>query len=77
MPITGQIEPLGVHEDFQHQGLGRCLLSEVLRRLQQRGAEWVDVETDNYRDAAFALYSSVGFQVLEDVLVYRKDYGGG
>jgi mycothiol synthase len=77
VPITGQIEPLGVHEDFQHQGLGRCLLSEVLRRLQQRGAEWVDVETDNYRDAAFALYSSVGFQVLEDVLVYRKDYGGG
>ena len=73
--ITGQIEPLGVHEDFQHQGLGRCLLSEVLRRQQQQGAEWVYVETDNYRDAAFALYTSMGFEVLEDVLVYRKDYG--
>ena len=73
--ITGQVEPLGVHEDFQHQGLGRCLLFEVVRRLQQAGAEWVYVETDNYRDAAFALYTSAGFQVLEDVLVYRKEYG--
>ncbi len=35
------------------------------------------VETDNYRDAAFALYTGVGFQVVEDVLVFRKEYAEG
>jgi ribosomal protein S18 acetylase RimI-like enzyme len=73
--ISGQIEPLGVHEDFRKQGLGRCILAEGLRRLQQHGAGWVCVETDNYRDEAFALYESMGFHVAQDVLVYRKDYG--
>jgi ribosomal protein S18 acetylase RimI-like enzyme len=32
------------------------------------------VETDNYRDAAFALYEAVGFRVQHNVLVFRKDY---
>jgi ribosomal protein S18 acetylase RimI-like enzyme len=74
--ISGQIEPLGVHAGFRRQGLGRSILAAGLRRLQQHGAASVAVETDNYRDAAFALYTSVGFQVVEDVLVYRKEYGG-
>jgi ribosomal protein S18 acetylase RimI-like enzyme len=73
--LRGQIEPLGVHEGFRNRGLGHCILSEGLRRLQQHGADSVYVETDNYRDEAFALYESVGFLVAHDVLVYRKDYG--
>jgi ribosomal protein S18 acetylase RimI-like enzyme len=72
--ISGQIEPMGVHPDFQKLGLGRALLSEGLRRLYANGAQQIFVETDNYRDAAFALYESVGFRVARDVLVYRKDY---
>ncbi len=72
----GQIEPMGVHPDFRNLGLGRAILAEGLRRLYQQGAQEVFVETDNYRDAAFALYESVGFQVARDVLVYRKDYQG-
>lgn len=70
----GQIEPMGVHPDFRSLGLGRAILAEGLRRLYAQGAQEVFVETDNYRDAAFALYESVGFQVARDVLVYRKDY---
>jgi hypothetical protein len=35
----------------------------------------VAVETDNYRDAAFVLYTAAGFQVVEEVLVFRKEYG--
>ena len=71
----GQIEPMGVHPDFQKLGLGRAILSEGLRRLYASGAEQIFVETDSYRDAAFALYESVGFRVAKDVLVFRKDYG--
>ena len=71
----GQIEPLGVHEDFRNLGLGRAILCEGLRRLYSRGADKVYVETDKYRNAALGLYEGVGFRSIRDVLVYRKDYG--
>lgn len=72
--ICGQIEPLGVHADFRKLGLGRAILTEGLRRLQLHGGSRICVETDNYRNAAFELYESVGFRVVRDILVYRKDY---
>jgi ribosomal protein S18 acetylase RimI-like enzyme len=72
--VCGQIEPLGVHPAFQGLGLGRAILTEGLRRLYEQGAQKILVETDNYRDAAFALYESVGFRMERTVLVFRKDY---
>ena len=74
LSMSGQVEPLGVRKEYRKLGLGRSLLLEGLCRLQERGAKVMYVETDNYRDEAFMLYQSVGYQVLEDVLVYRKDY---
>ncbi len=71
---VGHIEPLGVHPDFRCQGLGRAVLSECLRRLYRRGARHALVITDNYRGAALNLYESVGFHVIQDVLIFRKDY---
>jgi ribosomal protein S18 acetylase RimI-like enzyme len=70
---AGQIEPLGVHPDFRHRGLGRAVLSEGLRRLQDHGAEAVFVETDDDRDAAYSLYQSSGFQTLQKIFVFRTD----
>jgi ribosomal protein S18 acetylase RimI-like enzyme len=72
--LTGQIEPLGSHKDFRRYGLGRAALSEGLRRLQSLGVQKILVETDNYRNAAFKLYESFGFETKQDVHVYRKDY---
>lgn len=72
--ISGQIEPLGVHPRWRGLGLGRATLSEGLRRLHRHGATQVFVETDDYRNAAFRLYESAGFRVIEHVLVYRRDY---
>jgi mycothiol synthase len=72
--LRGQIEPLGCQADFRKYALGRVALCETIKRLQQHGAESIFVETDNYRNTAFHLYESVGFQVVRDVLVYRKDY---
>jgi mycothiol synthase len=73
----GQIEPLGVHPDFQGLGLGRAILAEALQRMSSLGAGQVWVETDSYRDAAFALYESAGFRIARDVLVYHKDFEKG
>ena len=70
----GQIEPLGCHKDFRHLALGRIALAEGLRRLHAHGATKVFVETDNWRSTAKSLYESLGFQVVRDVRVYRKDY---
>jgi ribosomal protein S18 acetylase RimI-like enzyme len=70
----GQIEPLGCHVDFRRYALGRIALAEVLRRLQAAGAEQIYVETDNYRDTAMKLYEHMGFQVIREVWIYRKDY---
>lgn len=72
--IQGQVEPLGVHPAFHKLGLGRAILLEGLRRLYLKGAKRIYVETDNYRNAAVNLYESVGFRVVKEVWVYRKDY---
>jgi ribosomal protein S18 acetylase RimI-like enzyme len=72
--VRGQIEPMGIRVDMRGQRLGQVLLTEGLRRLVAQGAKQVFVETDNYRDAAFALYESVGFHTRHQVYVFRKDY---
>jgi len=71
---SGQIEPMGVHVDYRKLGLGGAILGEGLRRLSAKGATHIYVHTDNYRNAAFNLYTSSGFQVMHDILIYRKNY---
>lgn len=71
---AGQVEPLGCHKDFRKYALGRVALSEGLHRLQMLGTKTIYVETDSYRNTAFRLYEFFDFQVLRNVLVYRKDY---
>jgi len=71
---AGQVEPLGVHKEYRQLGLGKVVLSHGLSRLRSMGAKGIFVETDNYRNEAFNLYQSQGFKVVQDVLVYRKDY---
>jgi len=70
----GQVEPLGCHADYRRYALGRIALAEGLRRLQAAGAEQIYVETDNYRDTAMKLYEHMGFEIIRNVWVYRKDY---
>lgn len=71
---SAQIEPLGVRADLRQLGLGRAILSEALRRAHALGIQQIYVETDNYREGALGLYQSAGFRIVQDVLVYRKDY---
>ncbi len=75
--LRGQIEPMGVCEGHRRRGVGRALVSEGLRRLRSGGATGTYVQTENYRGPALGLYESVGFRVVRDVWIYRKDYGAG
>jgi mycothiol synthase len=72
--LDGHVEPLGSHKDFRQYGLGRVALSEGVRRLQSLGAQDIFVETESYRNTAFRLYQSFDFEVIQDILVYRKNY---
>jgi ribosomal protein S18 acetylase RimI-like enzyme len=73
--MAGHVESLGCHKDFRQYALGRVALSDALRSLQSLRAQNILVETDNYRNTAFRLYESFDFQVIQNVLVYRKDCG--
>lgn len=72
--LQGQIEPLGCHPNFRQYALGRVALCEVIDRMIQQGVQSIWVETDNYRNTALRLYQSLGFEVVKNVLVFRKDF---
>ena len=68
----GQIEPIGTHPDFQHQGLGKAVMTAGLGYLQSLGmrSARVSVRTDNVK--AIRLYESVGFRMVKKLLTYQK-----
>ena len=43
------------------QGLGRSLMEAVLERARERGADYIELNTDETDTVARALYESVGF----------------
>jgi ribosomal protein S18 acetylase RimI-like enzyme len=58
----GQIEPMGVHPDFQGLGLSRALLLAIFQRFHAAGADYALVETNLERDPARHAYEAVGFR---------------
>ena len=75
---AAQVEPLGVHPDFQRRGLGSALLAELFRRAARRGARQVYVDCDDYPDGpAFGLYHSAGFEIHRKIAIFRKDFPEG
>ena len=76
---VGQIEPLGVHPDYQGMGLGRAILLEGLRRLQAGGATTAKIDTYKYNDPALSLYQSAdngNFQPSYEATGYIRRFSG-
>lgn len=71
--MVGQIEPLGIQEQHRGRRLSQALLAEAVRRLRERGAGQVFVETDRQREAAVTTYAALGFAVAHEIAVYRYD----
>ena len=57
-PYEYEVHTIGVDPDYQGQGIGRRLLTDLLE-FASGGAVFLEVRTDN--EAAIALYESVGF----------------
>ncbi len=60
----GYADPMGVHPDFQHQGLGTAVLLAALRYLKEHGAEEASFMTSSDNAAMLGLGTSVGFRKL-------------
>lgn len=57
-----EIEPVGVHPDHRKKGLGKAIVFEAIRRLQQHGAAQIVILGAASSEAATRLYDSIGFE---------------
>lgn len=71
---ASQIEPLGVHPDFQQMGLSQALMAEGMRRSAALGAETALVETYSFSEPALKTYETAGFQEIGQDLKFYKEY---
>lgn len=65
---VGQIEPLGVHPDYQGMGLGRALEAAALGVMWEKGARKILVDHVSLNEAAIALSLQTGFKQTNNAL---------
>lgn len=73
-PVSGiaELEPVGTHPDYRKLGLGKCVIYEGLRRLQNYNPSVVCIPGAAPTEAANRLYDSVGFKDKVAVYPWRK-----
>ncbi len=69
----GQIEPLGVHPDYQGQGLGRALELSAIQTLRNQGARFMHLDHVSLNEKAIALSLKTGFRQHNNALRYFVD----
>jgi GNAT superfamily N-acetyltransferase len=69
---AGLVE-LEVAEEHRRQGVATFLLGEAFRQLQAQGVSLVEVQTMAHNTAARQLYEKLGFKLVDQGAVYRKE----
>lgn len=72
-------EPVGAHSDFRRRGIGKALLTYVLRRMKAEAGitcAYVCHQPPDKNPASSALYASVGFKRLYDIYEFKKSVSG-
>ena len=67
---TGWVAGVGTAPEQRRRGLGQRVLSAALQAAAQRGCAIVDLEVIDANHAAIALYRTLGFATVRDVLVW-------
>lgn len=65
---VGQLEPIGVHPDFQGLGLGKAIESAAIRTLFNHGAETLLVDHVSLNEKAISLSQKNGFKPVDNAL---------
>lgn len=66
---------VGIHPDYQHQGLGQFLMQALLTAAKDRGLERATLEVRDSNTAALKLYEKFGFKVAGRRKRYYQDTG--
>ena len=72
LPTAGMYD-LEVESSHRRQGLATYLLSEAFARLRTRGILMVEAQTMHSNAAALAFYATLGFENIDEGVVYRKE----
>ncbi len=70
--IKGRIYMMGVAPEFKRSGFGRELLLKGISYIADKGRKIIDLTVNSDNESAIALYTSVGFKMLESTLWYEK-----
>jgi GNAT superfamily N-acetyltransferase len=71
-PAAGMFD-LEVPSDQRRKGLATFLLAEAFDRLRTRGIRMVEAQTMHNNAPALKLYEKLGFQKVDEGIVYRKE----
>jgi ribosomal protein S18 acetylase RimI-like enzyme len=71
----GEFEPVGARAAYRRMGLTRAVMTEGMRRLQQRGATAAIVSCESSNAASCSLYHSLGFQEAGRWVYFRREMG--
>lgn len=64
----GQIEPLGIHPDYQGRGLGQAIERAALHVLRDAGTTQAFVDHTSFNEKAIAVSQQNGFQQINNAL---------
>lgn len=67
---TGWIESLGVLKEYRRKGVGKALLVEGMRWLQDKGMDTIYIGVDAQNPTALNMYKSVSFEMHQESAVY-------
>jgi GNAT superfamily N-acetyltransferase len=68
----GEFEPVGTRKQLHQRGFAKAVLTRGLELMQEVGMRQAVVRTGFDNPAAIGAYSSVGFEVTDRLLEYRK-----
>jgi ribosomal protein S18 acetylase RimI-like enzyme len=72
LPAAGIVD-VHVGEDLRRQGLGKFLLTQLIRYLQDQYFGLVEVQTMERNEAAVKLYRGLGFEQVDVGRVYKRE----
>lgn len=67
---TVELEPVGVHPNWQGRGLGGEICRAVLRAAREFGATRAMIAAERSNEASLALYTSLGLQITSEIVAF-------